>query len=110
MRGIMRHFKYGVIDHQFPDFIGRPANRPFEQIADPFLQDSVRRKPDRVFDPFGFEILVDIRIGEAGVGAEIDARQLAAIARHDRLQNAFPAVGAVKVAGPQSAAFEIDPN
>ena len=51
------------------------------------------------FDPFALEILVDFGIGEAGVGAEIDARQLAAIAGHDRLQCALPSIGAVHVAG-----------
>ena len=39
-------------------------------------------------DPFAFEKFVDLGIGEAGVGAEIDARQLAAITGHDRLQQA----------------------
>jgi len=87
--------------------IGRATNRPLEQIADPFLQDAVRGKPDRVFDAFGFEILIDIRIGEARVGAKIDARDLAAIALHDRLQNALPAIGAVDVAGTKRTAFQI---
>jgi hypothetical protein len=81
--------------------IGRAANRAFEQMADPLLQDAVRRQANGVFDPFGFEELVDIGIGEAGVGPEINARNLAAITRHDRLQNAVPSIGAVNVAGPQ---------
>jgi hypothetical protein len=37
----------------------------------------------------------------------MDARDLAAIARYDRLQDAFPAVGAEHVAGPQGAALQI---
>ena len=56
---------------------------------------------------FGFEELVDLGIGEGGVGPEIDARDLAPIARHDRLEHALPAVGAVHVAGTQRAAFQI---
>ena len=59
------------------------------------------------FDPLALEILVDFGIGEAGVGAEIEARELAAIARHDRLQDAFPSIGAVDVARPQGAALQI---
>lgn len=59
-----------------------PPDRTLEQVADPVLQDAVRRKPDRVFDPFGFKIFVDIEIGEARDSVEIDARDLAAIARH----------------------------
>src|ERR1700732_3504068 len=35
------------------------------------------------------------------------ARDLAAIARHDRLQNLIPAICAVDIAGAQSAAFQI---
>jgi len=90
-----------------PDIKGGAANRAFEQIADAFLQDAIGGQPDCVFDPFAFEILVDIGIGEAGVGAEVDARKLAAIARHDRLQYALPTVGAVNIAGSQRAAFQI---
>jgi len=84
-----------------------PPDRTLEQVADPVLQDAVRRKPDRVFDPFGFKICVDIRIGEAGIGAEIDARDLAAIARHDGIKHTLPAIGAVDVAGTKRAALQI---
>lgn len=58
------------------------------------------------FDPFGFEELVDIGIGEAGVGPEIDARDLALMPRHDRLQHRLPSIGAVNVAGTQRTAFQ----
>ena len=78
-----------------------------EQIADPLLKDAVRRKSNGVFDPFSLQIFVHLGIGEAGIGAEIDARDLALIPRHDRLQNAFPSTGAVNVARAQSAAFQI---
>ena len=90
-----------------PDVKGGAADRTLEKIADAFLQDVVGGQPDGVFDPFAFEVLIDLGIGEPGVGPEMDARDLAAIARHDRLQDAFPAVGAVHVAGPQGAAFQI---
>ncbi len=73
-----------------PDLKRGAADRSLEQIADAFLQDAVGRQPNGVFDPFPFEILVDLGIGEAGVGAEIEARNLAAIAGHDRLQDALP--------------------
>jgi len=58
-----------------PDIKRGAADRAFEQIADAFLQDTVGRQPDRVFDPFAFEILVDLGIGEACGGVEVDARQ-----------------------------------
>ena len=57
--------------------------------------------------PSAFEILVDLGIGETRVGAEIDARDLALIARHDRLQHALPFIGAVNIAGAQGAALQI---
>ncbi len=76
-------------------------------LTDPFLQHAVRREPDRVFDPFAFEILIDFGIGEAGVGAEIEARDLASIARHNRLQDVRPAVGTVNVPRSQRAAFQV---
>src|SRR6202023_45100 len=60
-----------------------------------------------IFDPFGFEKLVDLGIGKAGVGSEINERDLAAIARHDRLQNLIPASCAVDVAGTKRAPFEV---
>src|ERR1700756_221744 len=40
-----------------PHFVWRSPNRARKQMADPFLQDAVRRQPDRVFDPFGFKEL-----------------------------------------------------
>jgi hypothetical protein len=55
----------------------------------------------------GFEILIDLGIGEAGVGPEIDARELATIPRHDRLQHCLPSVGAVNIARAQRATFQI---
>jgi len=45
-------------------------------MTDPFLQGAVGGKPDRVFDALGLEEVIDVGIGEAGVGAEIDARDL----------------------------------
>src|ERR1700731_4927134 len=88
--------------------IGRAADWPFEQISDPLLQDAVCRQTYGIFDPFGFEKLVDLGIGKAGVGSEINERDLAAIARPDRLQNLIPAICAVDVAGTKRAPFEVD--
>ena len=89
------------------DIVRGAPDRALEQIADPLLQDAVGRKPDRILDPLGFQELVDLGHGEGRVGAEIEARDLAPIARHDRLQHVLPAVGAVDVAGTQRAAFQI---
>src|SRR5215472_9415989 len=83
------------------------SDRTLEQIADPVLKDPVGRQADRIFDPLGFQKLVDLRHGERCGSAEIDTRQLALGACNDRLEHAVPAVGAVHVAGTQGAAFEI---
>src|SRR6516225_9789410 len=89
------------------DLDGRTPDRALEQVADPVLQDAVRREPDRILDPLGFEELVDIGIGKGGIGAEVEARDLAAVAPYDRLQHVLPAVGAVDVAGTQRRAFQV---
>ena len=100
----------GLIDEvrvEAAHLVRRTPDRAREQVANPLLQDAVGGKPDRIFDALGLQVLLDIGIGEAGVGAEIDARDLAAIARHDRFQNVFPSIGAVHIAGTQGAAFQI---
>src|SRR5207253_1281327 len=80
---------------------------PLEQIPDPPLQDGVFRQTYGVFDPFGFEELVDLWVCEAGIGSKIDARDLAPVTRHDRVEHFLPAVRAVDVAGTQGTAFQI---
>src|SRR5271166_4387148 len=97
----------GKVRIETPDINGGAVNRASEQIADAFLQYAVGGQPNGVFDPFAFEILVDLGIGETRVGAEIDARDLALIARHDRLQHALPFIGAVNIARAQGAALQI---
>ena len=43
-------------------------------MADPFLQDAVRWQPYCVFDPLGFQNLINFGIGEPRVGPQINAR------------------------------------
>src|SRR3984893_15296619 len=87
--------------------IRRAANGAFEQICDPFLQDAVGGQTDRIFDPLRLQILVNLGICEAGVGAKIKARDLALITRNDRLQHALPTIGAMNVPGTQRALLQI---
>jgi hypothetical protein len=56
-----------------PHFVRRTADGAVEEIADPLLQDPVGGKPNGVFDPLGFEVLVNFRIREARVRPKIDA-------------------------------------
>ena len=53
-----------------PNIKGGAADRALEQIAYALLQDTVGGQADGVFDPLGFEVAIDIGIGEARVGAE----------------------------------------
>ena len=72
------------------DLVQRSSDRAREQIADPILEEPVRRQRDRILNPLRFERLVDLGIGEAGVTPEIDARNLALISRHDGLYVTIP--------------------
>lgn len=47
---------------------------PFEQISDPPLRDSVCRQTYGIFEPLGFEKLVDLGIRKAGVRATTKAK------------------------------------
>src|SRR5215468_7739839 len=89
------------------DFVWGPSDRSFEQVADPVLQDLVGGQPDRVFDVLSLQVLVDTRHGEGGISPEIDAPDPAAIPQDHRLEHVLPAIGAVHIAGTQSAAFQI---
>jgi hypothetical protein len=53
------------------------------------------------------EAMLNVGVCEAAIGAEIGARDLTLIPRHDRLQNAVPSVGAVDVTRAQGGAFQI---
>jgi hypothetical protein len=85
----------------FPLPCGRPARRirAVRNIEGPGNLAHRLQRTSRLKVNFG--------IGETGVGAKIDARDLALISRHDRLQNRLPSVGAVNVARTQGAAFQI---
>ena len=69
--------------------VRRSPDRELAQVAHSLLQNAVGQKPDHILYPLGFEKLVAIGIGEGRVGAEIEARDLAAIARRDRQPSAL---------------------
>lgn len=90
-----------------PDMVRRTTNRTYQEVSSTLLQNTLPGQPDRILDPFGFEILVDRGICEARVGAAINAGHLALVARHDRLQHALPAIGAMDIARTQRAPLQI---
>src|SRR5260370_1245498 len=75
--------------------VRRSPDRTLEQIADPVLQHRVGGQTDRILDPLGFEVLVDARHRESGIGPEIDARDFAQVADHDRTEHTQPAIRTV---------------
>src|SRR5580704_11143735 len=79
----------------------RLPDRALEEVADLVLQHPIGRWPDRITHPFGFEELVDLRVGEGRIAAEIAPLHSATVAGDYRLQYFSPAGGAVHVARAQ---------
>jgi hypothetical protein len=71
------------------------------------LENLIGRQPDRVFESFGLQELVDLRVREGGIGAEVAAFELTSVAGHDRLNHLLPTVRRMNVAGTKRGAFQI---
>ncbi len=76
-------------------------------MADPVLQDSVRRQPDRILVAFGLQELVDLGVGKGGIGAEVAAEVALPVAGHDRFEHVLPAVRRMDVARAQCRTLQI---
>ncbi len=87
--------------------IRRATDRACQQPRDPFLQHRIGGQPDGVFVALHLQQFVDLGVGEGGVTPEVAALHPVPIRRQHRLQYLAPAIGAVHIAGPQSAAFQI---
>ena len=87
--------------------VRRAPNGPGQQMADAFLENLVLRQPDRVQEALGFEIFVHLRQGERGIPSEVAAQVPTLVANDNRLQHAFPVIGAVDVAGTEGTPFHI---
>jgi hypothetical protein len=72
-------------------------------VADPPLQHLVGRQADA----FLLQQRVDLGLGERRIGAEVEVNAPFAVAGDHRLQHQAPVLGAMDIAGPQPAAFEI---
>jgi len=55
------------------------------------LEDAVGGQPDRVLVVFGFQELVDVGVGERGIGAEVAAQVAFPVEGHDRFEHVLPA-------------------
>src|SRR5262245_42354986 len=71
------------------------------------LSSPVVLRPDGVADVLGLQQLVDLWLGERGIGAEVEIDAPLTVAANHRLQHEAPGLGAVDVAGSQQTAFQI---
>jgi hypothetical protein len=53
-----------------PGLDGRATDWLLKQIRDPLMENLIGGRPDRVFESFGLQELVDLRVREGGIGAE----------------------------------------
>jgi hypothetical protein len=76
-------------------------------MADSRLENLICRKADRVVNRFSFQELVHARLREGGITSKGDACRRPSVACDHRLENRFPIVGAVDVAGAKRASLQI---
>ena len=87
--------------------VGRTAHRALEQMRNLALKNTIGAEPDGIEIALRFEHPVEVWDGEGGVTSEEPHQVAICISRHDRLQNVFPTIRTVHIAGPQSAAFKM---
>ncbi|GAB5512212.1 MAG: hypothetical protein Rhims3KO_36130 [Hyphomicrobiales bacterium] len=71
------------------------------------LEHAVGGKPNGVAEPFGLQLLVDLRRGEGGIAPKVAPELPAPIARDHGIERVAPAIGAVQVARSKRTAFEV---
>ena len=76
-------------------------------MTDSRLENLICGKADRVLNPFGFQELVHIRLSEGSITSKGDSFDGSLIAGNDRLEDVFPAIGAVDVSGTKRASLQI---
>jgi len=60
-----------ALAYNLGNLMRRSTDRPLEQVSNPFLQDPVGWKPDRVAHAFNFEEFVYLRVGEGRIASKI---------------------------------------
>jgi hypothetical protein len=80
--------------------VGLPR-RLAQQIGDVWLQTLIGRQPDGVLDASLLQRLVDLRLGEGGIGPDHHLLALLLLPLDLGQQPCFPTLGALHVAGPQ---------
>ena len=86
--------KVVVSDHR--TFRG-PPHRSYQQGSDLVLQHFVARQPYCVEDSPLLHVLIDVRLGECGIGPKVPAHSCRPVAGQDRIQYITPSVRAMYV-------------
>ena len=93
------------------DMVRWSAGAALCQPIDPFVEFGIALHADGVIPALGFQQVKQRRDGEGRIGPEPPPFDRGPgggrIARQNRLQHILPTIGAVDIAGPQSAPFQI---
>jgi hypothetical protein len=91
--------------------VRRSSGASFGQPVDPFVELGVALEPDGIIPALGFQQIKECRNGKGGIGPEPPPGDrgagLGRVARQHRLQNIFPAICAVHIAGTQGASLQV---
>lgn len=87
--------------------VGRMTHRTLEQKRDFALKDMIDTQADSTEIPLGFLHPVEVRDGEGGIGPDKPHQVTIRVSRDDWLQNRFPSIRTLHIAGAQGAAFQM---
>ena len=85
----------------------QPPHRSYQQGSDLPLQHSVARQPYCVEDSPLLQVLIDVRLGECGIGPKVPAHSCRPVAGQDRIQYITPPVRAMYVPRTQHRALAV---
>jgi hypothetical protein len=71
------------------------------------LQNAIDTYPDGIVIYARFQRFIELRDGQGGIPPEEPLKVILRISRNDRLQDRFPVIRTVHIAGTQSASFKM---
>ena len=83
------------------------SQRALEQMRNLALQNAIDAYPDGIVISSRFQRFIELRNGEGGIPPKKTLKVILRISLNDRLQDRFPVIGAVHIAGTQSASFKM---
>jgi len=87
--------------------LGRSSHGPGEEMPDLAGKNVVGGQPDGIAESPRLQILVDGRIGEGSVAAEVPAEFPVTLPRDDGIEHGLPVLRAMHVPFAEQAAFEV---